>query len=129
MCIRDRSIIEAQRLIQSYGLLDSRETEKSSTNRSTRVVIKEGMVSRAENQIKKFLSRIRDGDYLVFLSFLEGGSKVRERLSEIQHGCRDHLKIPTSLGFGPEYLHSTGQMHKGGKNTGVFILITSFVLS
>lgn len=120
----EASKIEAQRLIQSYGSLDSREQEKSLPDRSSRVLIKEGLVSRSENQIKKFLSCIRDGDYLVFLSFLEGGSRFRERLSEIQHGCRDRLKIPTSLGFGPEYLHSTGQMHKGGKNTGLFILIT-----
>jgi hypothetical protein len=38
---------------------------------------------------------------------------------------RDHLQIATTLGYGPRYLHSTGQLHKGGPNTGLFLLITT----
>ena len=126
----EASKVEAQRLIHSYGSFGSREMERVAPGATARMVIRESMDSQtAENkkwifQIKKFLSCIRDGDYLVFLSFLAGGQRIRELLSEIQHGCRDNLKIPTNLACGPEYLHSTGQMHKGGKNTGVFILIT-----
>jgi hypothetical protein len=49
----------------------------------------------------------------------------REELQAIRHTVRDWRHVATTLGFGPRFLHSTGQLHKGGPNTGVFLQITS----
>jgi len=46
------------------------------------------------------------------------------KLQEIRHAVRDHKHVATCLGFGPRFLHSTGQAYKGGPNTGVFLQIT-----
>jgi transaldolase/glucose-6-phosphate isomerase len=48
-----------------------------------------------------------------------------ERLEAIRTQVRDELRVATTLGFGPRFLHSTGQLHKGGPNNGVFLVITA----
>jgi transaldolase/glucose-6-phosphate isomerase len=45
-------------------------------------------------------------------------------LQTLRHAVRDAKKVATTLGYGPRFLHSTGQLHKGGPNTGVFLQIT-----
>jgi len=47
-----------------------------------------------------------------------------EALQAARHAVRDHKRVATCLGFGPRFLHSTGQAYKGGPNTGVFLQIT-----
>jgi hypothetical protein len=49
----------------------------------------------------------------------------RDALQTVRHTIRDWKRVATTLGFGPRFLHSTGQLHKGGPNTGVFLQITS----
>ena len=49
----------------------------------------------------------------------------RQELQAIRHAVRDTKRVATTLGYGPRFLHSTGQLHKGGPNTGVFLQITS----
>tara|TARA_Y100000588_G_scaffold392463_1_gene504535 strand:- start:867 stop:2573 length:1707 start_codon:yes stop_codon:yes gene_type:complete len=126
----EASKVEAQRMLQPCAPFRSVEGKKALFNGAPRILISEDLDGETHKrqewigQIKKFLSCFNKGDYLVFLAFVECEGKVRTLLSEIQHGCRDGLQISTSLVFGPQYLHSTGQMHKGGKNTGVFIQIT-----
>jgi hypothetical protein len=46
-------------------------------------------------------------------------------LQEIRTMVQNHLHIPTTIGYGPRFLHSTGQFHKGGPNTGLFLQMTS----
>ncbi len=46
-------------------------------------------------------------------------------LQALRHAVRDRRRVATSLGYGPRFLHSTGQLHKGGPNTGVFLQITA----
>jgi len=48
-----------------------------------------------------------------------------QALQAIRLQVRDKKKVATTLGYGPRFLHSTGQLHKGGPNTGVFLQITS----
>ena len=48
-----------------------------------------------------------------------------ELLDDVRDALRDDLRVATTLGYGPRFLHSTGQFHKGGPNTGVFIQITA----
>lgn len=70
------------------------------------------------------LARARPGDYLALLAYLPPGDDVSPRLQALRTLLRDRLKIATTVGYGPRYLHSTGQLHKGGPDTGLFIQIT-----
>jgi len=72
-----------------------------------------------------FLKLLRPGDYFAILAYLGPDGKLARELHALRHAVRDRARVATMLGYGPRYLHSTGQLHKGGPNTGVFLLITT----
>ncbi len=74
--------------------------------------------------MRAHLGRIAPGDYFAILAFLEMNGRTWRMLQAMRHAVRDRRRIATSLGFGPRYLHSTGQAHKGGPNTGLFLMVT-----
>jgi transaldolase/glucose-6-phosphate isomerase len=74
--------------------------------------------------IKAHLGRLAAGDYFALLAYVEMNDKHEESLQEIRHWVRDKKNVATCLGFGPRFLHSTGQAYKGGPNSGVFLQIT-----
>ncbi len=74
--------------------------------------------------LESFISEARKGDYIAINSFIPRTSKNEEILAKLREKLLLETKIPTTLGFGPRFLHSTGQLHKGGANTGIFIEIT-----
>jgi transaldolase/glucose-6-phosphate isomerase len=74
--------------------------------------------------LRSHLRRSAPGDYLALLAFVENTDAHLEVLQHMRRTIRDGLRLATSVGFGPRFLHSTGQLHKGGPNTGVFLQIT-----
>ena len=74
--------------------------------------------------LQAHLERVEPRDYFAILAYLERSPETLELLQSTRHKVRDRLRVATSLGFGPRYLHSTGQLHKGGPDSGVFLLIT-----
>jgi transaldolase/glucose-6-phosphate isomerase len=68
--------------------------------------------------------RLNAGDYCALLAFVERNKLHHDALQEIRLLIRDRKRVATCLGFGPRFLHSTGQAYKGGPNTGVFLQIT-----
>ena len=70
------------------------------------------------------LACIGDGDYGALLAYVERNKLHQHSLQEIRALIRDRKHVATCLGFGPRFLHSTGQAYKGGPNTGVFLQIT-----
>lgn len=75
--------------------------------------------------LEAHLSRVREGDYVALNAYVERTPVVHQIFQEIRVGIRNVKKVATTLGYGPRFLHSTGQLHKGGPNSGVFIQITS----
>jgi len=71
------------------------------------------------------LTLLRRGDYLALLAYLGPDAELAEELRAYRHAVRDRTQAATMFGYGPRYLHSTGQLHKGGPNTGVFVLISA----
>jgi hypothetical protein len=65
------------------------------------------------------------GDYFAVLAYLTPTRERHELLQQLRLSVRDRHAVATTLGYGPRYLHSTGQLHKGGPDTGVFLQITS----
>ena len=75
--------------------------------------------------VRTHLSTIKRGDYIALLNYIEETSQVNVELEEIRRELRDGTKCATTVGYGPRFLHSTGQLHKGGPDTGVFFQITA----
>lgn len=70
------------------------------------------------------LMRVKPGDYLALLAYIERNDRYQAQLQDIRRMIRDTKQVATCLGFGPRFLHSTGQVYKGGPNSGVFLQIT-----
>jgi transaldolase/glucose-6-phosphate isomerase len=76
------------------------------------------------NHLRAHLDRLKPGDYFALLAYIEMNSGHEALLQEIRHAIRDTKQVATCLGFGPRFLHSTGQAYKGGPNSGVVLQIT-----
>ena len=74
--------------------------------------------------LKTHLSRIGAGDYFAVLGYIPMNAQNEKALQTIRVSVRDAKKVATCMGFGPRFLHSTGQAYKGGPNSGVFLQIT-----
>jgi transaldolase/glucose-6-phosphate isomerase len=77
-----------------------------------------------EDVLRLHLQRVGDGDYFALLGYITMNAENEAALEGIRHKVRDAKRVATVLGFGPRFLHSTGQAYKGGPNSGVFLQIT-----
>ena len=77
-----------------------------------------------ENYLRAHLARLGVGDYFAVLGYVEMNAEHETLLQTIRMSVRDRKRVATVLGFGPRFLHSTGQDYKGGPNSGVFLQIT-----
>ena len=75
--------------------------------------------------LRSFLDLAQPGDYVGLLAYLPAEPALEARLEQLRTAIRNRERVATTLGFGPRYLHSTGQLHKGGPNSGQFVLITA----
>ncbi len=74
--------------------------------------------------LRAHLNRLGSGDYFALLAFIQMNTAHESSLQAMRHAVRDKKRPATCLGFGPRFLHSTGQAYKGGPNTGVFLQVT-----
>lgn len=79
----------------------------------------------SEADLRNLLDAIRPGDYFAITAFIPSTRENEEALTRIRERVRDAKRVATTVGFGPRFLHSTGQFHKGGPETGVFLQITA----
>jgi hypothetical protein len=79
----------------------------------------------AASLIKAHLGRIGAGDYFAVNAYIEMNAVHDAELQRLRLAVRDKKKVATTIGYGPRFLHSTGQLHKGGPNNGVFLQISS----
>ncbi|NWG02798.1 MAG: bifunctional transaldolase/phosoglucose isomerase [Syntrophaceae bacterium] len=75
--------------------------------------------------LKTFFAKAQPGYYIAFQAYLSENPEIHQRLQSIRIRLRDAFHLATTLGYGPRFLHSTGQFHKGGPNTGLFLQLTA----
>lgn len=75
--------------------------------------------------LEAHLWNIAENDYFAILAYIEMDAEHEQILQQIRTQVLEHYNVATCLGFGPRFLHSTGQAYKGGANNGVFLQITS----
>jgi transaldolase/glucose-6-phosphate isomerase len=81
--------------------------------------------SSLEEAVGAFLSQARSGDYVALLAYLAPDPETDAVLDEIRLAARRRLRVATTAGYGPRYLHSTGQLHKGGPASGLYVMLTA----
>ncbi len=92
--------------------------------RNAETLRRSGADGSVESWLKAHLTRTRPGDYAAVLGYLARTKTHIDSLQKLRLAVRDRLHVATCLGFGPRYLHSTGQAYKGGSNRGIFLQIT-----
>jgi transaldolase / glucose-6-phosphate isomerase len=76
-----------------------------------------------EGSIEELLAQAQEGDYFCIQAFVEPGAESEARLNRVIADVRDRTNLVVTHGYGPRYQHSTGQLHKGGPNTGLFLQV------
>jgi hypothetical protein len=79
------------------------------------------------DRILQHLALARPGDYLALGAYFLRTEMRDHLLTQMRVAFRDQTRVATTLGYGPRFLHSTGQLHKGGANNGVFLQLTADV--
>jgi transaldolase/glucose-6-phosphate isomerase len=96
----------------------------ASAKEATAEILKAGSSEAAAlDDVESLLADVKKGDYIALQAFVDPTDESRDELQRARLALRDRFAAATTLGFGPRYLHSTGQLHKGGANNGVFIQI------
>ncbi len=75
--------------------------------------------------LKHHFARVKPGDYIAITQYFDESGHREATVQAIRLYLRDALKVATTTGYGPRFLHSTGQLHKGGPDTGVFLQLTA----
>ncbi len=75
--------------------------------------------------LEAYFAQVHPGDYVAILAYITKTHEVDDQLEAIRYRLRDLTHAATTLGYGPRFQHSTGQLHKGGPNTGVFVQIVA----
>jgi glucose-6-phosphate isomerase len=98
---------------------------QSAKDATTQILETNTIEAEATPPLNQVLSTVKPGDYLALLAYLPRTNATETPMQALRLDLRDRHLVATTLGFGPRYLHSTGQLHKGGANNGVFVLLTS----
>ncbi|MDF1535264.1 MAG: bifunctional transaldolase/phosoglucose isomerase [bacterium] len=118
--------IKARAMLDAYlktGRLPSPEADLDNGNIQ---VFTDTGASDLSEAVTGFLAQAGEGDYVAVQAFLHPTAHAALALGELRHSIRDRLKTATTVGFGPRFLHSTGQLHKGDRGNGLFMQITSW---
>ena len=75
--------------------------------------------------IERVLATVRPGDYVAITAYIARNPETVAALTAVRQRIRDRYRVATTVGFGPRFLHSTGQLHKGGANNGVFLQLVT----
>jgi transaldolase/glucose-6-phosphate isomerase len=103
------------------------ETEgvKLFANQENTAALQEAAAERSlDGYLKAHLDRLQERDYFALLAYVEMNDEHEQSLQRARTIVRDQKRVATCLGFGPRFLHSTGQAYKGGPNSGVFLQVT-----
>ena len=84
-------------------------------------------VDESAASVEDVLAQVRPGDYIAITAYLARDEANEQALNHLRTLLRDRYHVATTVGFGPRFLHSTGQLHKGGANNGVFLQIVADV--
>lgn len=103
------------------------QQSKSATERVLKEVISSGHLPELKKagSLNDLLAKAGPGRYLAVMAYLRQTAEMDTALGDLRRKVLEQYHIATTVGYGPRFLHSTGQLHKGGPNTGLFIQLTA----
>jgi len=113
------------RLLKAVTELGKLPEEKSAATADGFAVFSNQGNKDAKSLLARFFRDAHPGDYVAIQAYLTEDGQTEGKLQEIRALLRDRLCLATTVGYGPRYLHSTGQYHKGGPNKGLFLQLTA----
>src|SRR5579884_1682335 len=114
-----------QRVLAAFERLGRLPEPEAAARADSLAFVGEAGTGSVAEGLRRLLETVRPGDYLAIQAYLPYRASVRAALQALRVRLRDRLRVATTLGFGPRFLHSTGQLHKGGPPTGVFLQLTA----
>jgi glucose-6-phosphate isomerase len=99
------------------------QPDVAAAKEATAKVLADGLPDEPTVPLAELTDQVKPGDYLAIQAFVDPGSPAVEQLQAVRVALRDRLQVATTLGLGPRFLHSTGQLHKGGPDSGVFVQV------
>jgi transaldolase / glucose-6-phosphate isomerase len=106
------------------GIQPFDQPDVQSAKDATKKILESGDIPDPEpGDLRELLASARPGEYLAVQAYLPRNDENQRALHAVRMRLRDRLKLATTVGFGPRFLHSTGQLHKGGPNTGLFVQV------
>ena len=129
----EASKVKTRELMQAYERSGSAPLQTPLFEQDGIKVFANGIAANAVNDrgrplaqvLRQHLKSAGAGDYCALLAYIAQDPAYKQTLQDIRVLIRDHQHVATCLGFGPRFLHSTGQAYKGGPNSGVFLQITT----
>lgn len=115
---------ESGALPQSQAILHNNEFDVFAATDFSQCLC-EGRDANFDALLSAFLQTLAAGDYFAVQAYLPRNPQIHEALQTLRHRVRDAKRVATTLGYGPRFLHSTGQLHKGDANQGVFLQLTA----
>src|SRR5205807_6319495 len=102
------------------GIQPFDQPDVQSAKDATKKILQSGEIPDPDRgDLGELLASARPGEYLSIQAYLPRNDEHQRVLHDVRMRLRDRLKVATTVGFGPRFLHSTGQLHKGGPNTGL----------
>jgi len=114
-----------QAVLQQYETTGALPDEQAAVSDGALRVYGDVKGNSASGALAAHLDSANPGDYVALMAYVTPDDANHGSLQRLRVAIRDSRRIATTLGFGPRFLHSTGQLHKGGPNTGVYIQITA----
>jgi transaldolase/glucose-6-phosphate isomerase len=112
-------------LLEAVRKQDQLPEERASLTEGSLRLYMQLPASTLAESLARFLAQARPGDYVALMAYLTESPATEQALQAIRLRLRDSLHVATTLGYGPRFLHSTGQFHKGGPNTGLFLQLAA----
>ncbi len=109
----------------ALGVQPFDQPDVAAAKAATNAVLAEGGVDGPLRPLEELLALVQPGDHLALQVFGDPGDHEAHVLDAVRVALRDRLRVAVSLGFGPRFLHSTGQLHKGGPRTIVCVQVVA----
>lgn len=107
------------------GIQPFDQPDVAAAKAATATVLADGPPSVEPTPLADLLAQVDPGDYLAIQAFVDPASPAIDDIERARVALRDRLGVATTVGLGPRFLHSTGQLHKGGPATGVFVQVVA----
>lgn len=117
--------VQARKMVDEYKEKGELPEPEPTVEEDGMAVYSAGEAAGVQEALEEFLGQVRPGDYVSLQAYLPPSEETTEVLQSMRVRLRERLGLATTSGYGPRFLHSTGQLHKGDAGNGLFIQITA----